>query len=141
MVPEDTTDAASDVKDKVPHFFGERINYASYREDVLLWQNLAGLTDIKRGPDLVGLLSGEAKTTAKTLSFTSFVQKTALKILEDMGSCEYGQDEHPSMAKWRSLVDWYVETIGSWAVSEACVIAFEVNFKSNYGIWVAMEMV
>lgn len=67
MGPDGSQAAVSDFTDKVPPSFAGRSNYASYREDVLLWTKLTSLDSSKQGPALVGRLSGEAKASAKSV--------------------------------------------------------------------------
>lgn len=68
MGPEDNSATTGEFTDKIPPSFNGRNNYASYREDVMLWVNLTSLAEEKKGPALVGRLGGEAKASAKTIS-------------------------------------------------------------------------
>ena len=53
--------------DKIPPRFDGHADYAVYREDISLWTNLTSLPRSKHGPAMIGRLTGEAKTAAKTV--------------------------------------------------------------------------
>jgi len=67
MGPEGALLASGSFSDKVPPSFDGHGDYSSYREDVELWVLLTSLVESKRGPALIGRLSGEPKVAAKTL--------------------------------------------------------------------------
>lgn len=68
MGPEVTMTATRDFTGKVPPYLDGRVNYESYRDDVLLWMNLTDLGTTKHGPSLIGRLCGEDKASEKSLS-------------------------------------------------------------------------
>lgn len=81
MGPDDQKAPTGDFTDKVPPSFNGRNNYASYREDVLLWVNLTGLATSKQGPALVGRLSEESKASAKYISLKDICSDKGVYML------------------------------------------------------------
>lgn len=83
MGPDADSSASCEFSDKIPPRFNGHGNYASYREDVVLWTNLTTLPSIKHGPAIVGRLQGEAKTSAKTIKVDVICAEGGVeKILE-----------------------------------------------------------
>ena len=84
MGPESAANATTcEFSDKIPPRFDGHMDYTSYREDVTLWTNLTSLPTRKHGPAIIGCLSGEAKTAAKTVSATDICGEEGVsKILE-----------------------------------------------------------
>ncbi len=66
----------------MPPTFDGHSNYSAYRQDVELWECLTTLAAEKRGPAIIGRLSGEAKSSAKTLSIAEITANDGVtKIL------------------------------------------------------------
>lgn len=93
MGPEGAEMASSAFLEKLPPSFDGHSSYAVYGQYIELWLLLISLEAPKRGPDLIGRLSGEAKASAKNLGIdTISSQDGATRILEHLNK-SYGVDK------------------------------------------------
>eukprot|EP00171_Calliarthron_tuberculosum_P009567 IDg9567t1 len=85
MGPEGAVASVSAFADKTPPAYDGHTDYTSYRQDVGLWLHLTSLSATKRGPALIGRLSGEPKASAKTLSIEKIIAEDGVNsILEHL---------------------------------------------------------
>lgn len=81
MGPEDTAALMGKVSNKISPNYNGRSDYLSYRDDVKQWINLTSLPSTKRGPALVGRLSGESKASAGTLVIKDLYDEDGVDLL------------------------------------------------------------
>eukprot|EP00171_Calliarthron_tuberculosum_P004551 IDg4551t1 len=79
--------------DKTPPAFDGHSNYAAYRKDVAIWLLLTTLNSKKQGPALIGRLSGEAKSAAKSLELTVIASENGANAILERLDQSYGIDE------------------------------------------------
>lgn len=83
MAPEEPLEVGGGFSDMVPSAFDGRSDYASYKEDVNVWEELSDLTTTKQGAVLVRHLRVEAKACAKTLNVGIICPENGVeKVLE-----------------------------------------------------------
>lgn len=67
MAPDANHSTSCEFFDKVPRRFGGHGDFSSYREDSILWINVATLPSTKRGAAVMRRVQGEAQTAAKAI--------------------------------------------------------------------------
>ncbi len=80
---EGTGGYSSAFTDKIPPAFDGHQRYASYKQDVELWEALTTLAREKRGPALVGRLTGEPNEAAKTLGIATITAADGVQKIMD----------------------------------------------------------
>eukprot|EP00171_Calliarthron_tuberculosum_P023073 IDg23073t1 len=84
--------ASSAFTDKTPPAFDGHSDFLCYQQDVELWLLLTTVPKKKQGPALIGRLSGEAKSSAKTLPMATIASEDGCKAIITHLEKSYGID-------------------------------------------------
>ncbi len=124
MGPEGSS-AATSFTDKIPPSFDGHSRYKLYRQDVELWLCLTNLDDTKQGPASIGRLSGEPKSSAKSLGTAAIsAPGGALKILEHLDRSYGGDDTDQLDTDLAAFLDYSWDNRTS---IETCIAGFHAR--------------